>query len=105
MTTNLHAHRVGASASTNDDALTVAAAQRIQIQELGGHADFQSDGCADQAALTIEGEAYARAYLDRLHADAEQPGELTVLLLFLTGEMLNGACRLIEKALRGGRHA
>ncbi len=59
---------------------------------------------AGQAALTIEGEAYARAYLDRLHADAVQPGELAVLLSFLTGEMLHGACRLIEKALQGGRH-
>ena len=37
-----------------------------------------------QAALTIEGEAYARAYLDRLHADAAQPGELAVLMSFLT---------------------
>jgi hypothetical protein len=33
------------------------------------------------------------------------PGELAVLLSFLTGEMLHGACRLIEKALEGRGHA
>lgn len=58
---------------------------------------------AEQAALTIEGESHARAYLDRLQADVVQPGELAALLSFLTGEMLHGACRVLEKALRGGR--
>ena len=29
---------------------------------------------------------------------------LAVILAFLSGEMLNGACRVLEKALEGGRH-
>jgi hypothetical protein len=74
-------------------------------QETVDSPDFRCDGAAAQAALTVEGEAYARAYLQRLHDDMAQPGELAVLVSFLTGEMLHGACRLLEKALRGGRHA
>ena len=57
-----------------------------------------------RAALVIEGEAHARAWLDRLQADMAQPGELAALLAYLHGELLHGACKLIEKALRG-RHA
>jgi hypothetical protein len=90
--------------------------EKDDARELGGGAgfgdqrnldsgDFRCCSISPQAAMTIEGEAYARAYLDRLRADAVRPGELAVLLSFLSGEMLNGACRLIEKALRGGRHA
>ena len=75
------------------------------VQGAADSPDFRCAGMSAQAALTIEGEFYARAYLARLHADAVQPGELAVLLSFLTDEMLHGACRLIEKALRGGRHA
>lgn len=59
---------------------------------------------AGQAALTIEGEAYARAYLERLQRGTVSPDDLAVLMAFLQGEMLAGACRVIEKALRGGRH-
>lgn len=58
-----------------------------------------------QAAELIEGELYASAYLTRLQAGTAQPGELAVILAFLTGEMLHGACRLIEKALEGRHHA
>ena len=57
-----------------------------------------------QAADEMEGEAYARAWLDRLQAGIAQRGELAVILSFLTGEMLHGACRLIERVL-GVRHA
>lgn len=57
------------------------------------------------ALEVIVGEAQARAYLDRLHAEMAQPGELAVLLAYLSGEMLHGACRVIEKALEGLRHA
>lgn len=59
---------------------------------------------AEQAALIIEGEAYARAYLDRLQRGTVSPDDLAVLMAYLRGEMLAGACRVIEKALRGGRH-
>ena len=58
---------------------------------------------AQQALKTIEGEEYARAFLDRLQAGGAQPGELAVILSFLTGELLHGACRVIEKTL-GVRH-
>ncbi len=59
---------------------------------------------AGQAALTIEDEAYVRAYLDRLQSGTVSPDDLAVLMAFLSGEMLAGTCRLIEKAL-GVRHA
>lgn len=76
---------------------------RDQGQDDGG--DFQADGIAEQAALTIEGEAYALAYLERLQAGTAQPGDLATLLSFLRGAMLHGACRLIEKALECRSHA
>lgn len=60
--------------------------------------------CMSAGALqTIEGEALARAWLDRLHAEMAQPGELAALLAWLQSEALHGACRVIEKAI-GGRH-
>ena len=60
---------------------------------------------AGQALEAIEGECYARAWLDRLRAGTAQPGELAVILSFLTGNMLHGAWRLIEKALGVHHHA
>jgi hypothetical protein len=60
---------------------------------------------SDAAVQAIEGESYARAWLQRMHSGTAEPGELTVILAFLQGEMLHGACRLIEKALEGRRHA
>ena len=61
---------------------------------------------ASSTALeVIGGEAQARAYLDRLHAEMAQPGELAALLAYLSGEVLHGACRVIEKALEGLNHA
>lgn len=59
---------------------------------------------AEHAARVIEGERYARAYLGRLQGGIAQPGELSEFLSGLTGEMLDGACRVIEKCL-GGPHA
>ena len=56
-----------------------------------------------QAADVIEGESYASAWLERLHVGVAQPGELAVILSFLTGEMLHGACRVIEKVIGGAR--
>jgi len=60
---------------------------------------------AGTALLVTEGEDYARAWLQRLQAGTAQPDELAVILAFLGGEMLHGACRVIEKALGGLRHA
>ena len=56
---------------------------------------------AGTALLVIEGEGYARAWLQRLHAGTAQPDELAVILAFLGGEMLQGACRVLEQALKG----
>lgn len=67
--------------------------------------DLHALGIADQAALVIEGEAYALAYVERLDRGTVQPGELAALLSFLAGAMLHGACRVIEKALEGQRNA
>jgi hypothetical protein len=91
--------------STKDDARELGGGAGIGDQREAVGIDFRSNGLSEQAALTIEGERYATAYLARLQADASQPGELAVLMSFLTGEMLHGACRMVEKALRGGRHA
>jgi hypothetical protein len=66
--------------------------------------DAADSASASHALLWIEGEEYARAYLDRLHAGLASPGELAVIVAFLGGEMLHGACRVIEKAL-GVHHA
>lgn len=76
-----HAHGAGRCTPTSDEAPAVAAAQgfRDQPRIVGG--DFRADRIARQAADAIEGEALLR------------------------GEMLHGACRLIEKALEGRSHA
>ena len=42
--------------------------------------------------------------MDRLQRGTVSPDELAALMAFLRGEMLAGACRVIEKAL-GARHA
>jgi len=71
-----------------------------------GTADNRDSASARQsehALRVIEGEQYARAYLDRLHTGIASPGELAVIVAFLSGDMLHGACRVIEKAL-GVRH-
>lgn len=56
---------------------------------------------AEQAVLVIEGEAYALAWLQRLRTGVAAPGELAAIMGFLTEEMLQGACRVIEKAVEG----
>ena len=104
MTNHLHSHAVGAIVPASDTA-HVAIAGRAEEHQGIECQDFQAIGIAEQAALTIDGEDYARAWLDRVCAGTAQPGELAVILAFLHGEMLNGACRLIEKALEGRHHA
>jgi hypothetical protein len=91
--------------STKDDARELGGGAGIEGPRKAVGSNFRSNGLSEQAALTIEGEQYADAYLARLQADAVQPGELAVLMSYLTGEMLHGACRVVEKALRGGHHA
>ena len=87
----------GKMAPAKDEARGTNAGQAGQHQQ--GHKDFPMNGAAEQAALLIEGEAYAAAYLQRLKAGTTQPGELAIILSFLSGAMLQGACRAIEKAL------
>ena len=103
MMNDLRAEGAGAIAPTTDEGPTVAAVAPQESKRFDS-ADFLAIGIAEQAALTIEGESYALAYLDRLHSGT-QPGELAVILAFLHGEMLAGACRVIEKALEGRHHA
>ena len=88
----------------NDEGPTVAAVALQESKQVEG-LDFQCDGIALQAVLSIEGEEYAGAYIERLHAGMAQPGELAVLMSFLTGDLLYGACVLIEKALEGRHRA
>lgn len=73
-------------------------------QDENEHHDFRDAPHVTQALRVIEGEAYAAAYLQRLQAGTAQPDELALVLSFLTGDMLRGACRVVEKAL-GVRHA
>lgn len=96
---------IGRSPPQKDESPRLAGTERFRDQEAADSADCATRSPSEQAASAIEGEAYACAFLDRMHADVAQPGELAALPSFLDGEMLNGACRLIEKRLRGGCHA
>jgi hypothetical protein len=57
---------------------------------------------ADPAARAIEGEQRARDRLDRMHLGMAQPDELAVIVAYLYGELLQGFCRLVQKALERG---
>ena len=87
---------------TSDDAPAVSAAEapRAEQNEIP---DFQCSGIALQAALRVEGESYAAAYIERLGTGMAQPGDLAGLLAFMSGELMHGFCRHIEKALEA-RH-
>jgi hypothetical protein len=54
---------------------------------------------ANAAALRLEGEQYAAAFLEHLMAGTETPDELALLTAFLDGEMRIGFCRVIQKAM------
>lgn len=109
---------MGAHRNVSASAQCLAASDRPpcdEAREVGGdagsgdqHSFDSGDLCCSsmsaEAALTIKGEAYAHACLDRLQRDTVSPDDLAVLMAFLRGEMLAGACRVIEKAL-GVRHA
>ena len=102
MTTTIHAVQAGAGTPESDKARG-ANAGHVGEQGQGTSPDSHATGAADQALLIVEGEDYARQYLERLRAGTSQPGELAVIVAFLQGgPMLRGACRAIEKAL-GGR--
>jgi hypothetical protein len=51
----------------------------------------------------IEGEAKARAYIERLQSQQADPDELALIVAKLYGATLRGFCRAIAKAL-GARH-
>ena len=105
----MHNTCMGASApgltSPSKDEAPGVMAEGFRDQGQDDRADFHAPGIANQASLVIEGEAYALAYIERLDRGTAQPGELAVLLSVLAGEMRHGACRVIEKALEGQRHA
>ena len=68
-------------------------------------ADVIDTGANSATALRIiDGNNKAAQYLARLQAQQADPDELAALLASLHGELLHGACKLIEKSLRG-RHA
>ena len=105
MTYSQHARGAGSATPESGEAPSRdESAQGFREQAHDVSPDFRGEGCARQAAHVIEGEARARVFLARLHDDTAQPGELAALLSGLRGELLHGACRLIEKTLRG-RHA
>lgn len=80
----------------NDEGQTVLPAAP---QDECEHGDSPEAPHVTQALRVIEGQAYAKAYLQRLDDGTAQPYELALVLSFLTGDMLRGACRVIEKAL------
>lgn len=92
------------SRAAKDEPPAVAGARDYREEGTADGADFHSGSLSAQAAQIIEGESYARVYLDRLQRGTVSPDDLAVLMAFLRGEMLAGACRAIEKAL-GERHA
>lgn len=64
------------------------------------NANSAACGMSAQAALIVEGEGYAAAFLQRLRDGASQPGDLATLVEFLDGgPVLDGFCGVIEKAL------
>lgn len=97
------ARAAGAIPPTRDEGPTVEAVATMEITRDAG-SESQAERNADQAPLWMEGELYGDAWLQRMQAGYAEPGELAVLVTFLTDEMLRGACRAIEKAL-GLRHA
>lgn len=56
-------------------------------------------GMSAQAALIVEGQSYAAAFLQRLRDGVSQPGDLVTLVEFLDGAVLDGFCRALEQAL------
>lgn len=73
--------------------------QATKHRKRSGNLDARGTSHIGQALEVIEGEAYARAFLQRLRAGTSAAGELAVILDFLQGDMLRGACRVIEKEL------
>ena len=104
MQSHQHAHGAGRCTPSNETT-RARNAGRIEDQHQQDSVNFRADGIARQAADVIEGEAYALAYLERLQRGTVSPDDLAAVMAFLRGEMLDGACRVIEKALRGGHHA
>ena len=104
MTSDLHAHRASASPPANDEGPTVAA---VAPQESKRNESPDSDGAglADQGALTMAGERWARFCLARLQGGIARPGELAAVLVYLRCELVHRFCRAIEKALEGRHHA
>ena len=98
-----HVHADMATA-VSDDAPAVSAAEASGQSKQDETPDFQCGGIALQAALRVEGESYAVAYIERLGTGMAQPGDLAALLAFMSGELMHGFCRRIEKALEA-RHA
>jgi hypothetical protein len=88
---------VGAGLIANEEGPTVAAAVPLHSNQ-NENPDCH-DAVHSEQALHSEGADYARAWLDRLSLGTAQPGELSTIVSFLNGEMLAGACDVIEQAV------
>jgi hypothetical protein len=97
MSSTLNAVAAGAALPTNEEGPTFAASAPRQNNR------NESPDCHDavhaEQALHSEGADYARAWLDRLNLGTARPGELSTIVSFLDGEMLAGACDVIEQAV------
>lgn len=60
-----------------------------------------TDTSTDAATMADEGAGYAAALLERIAQGTAGPGELASLMQFLhSGDLLHGACVVMNEALR-----
>ncbi len=103
MSSTRKAVAAGAVLPTNDEGPTFAASAPLQCNR------SEKLNCRVVSRtgqdLRSEGADYARAWLDRLNLGTARPGELSTIVAVLDGgEMLAGACDVIERAV-GVHHA
>lgn len=84
----------------NDEGPTVATVAPQEIQQPNAR-HFPGARQSGQALRVIQGEAQARQYLARLHAQQADPDELALIVAALYGATLRGFCRVIVKAMGG----
>lgn len=102
MSPNHQSRGPGESPPTSDKA-DGANVGRVGEQCRNESSNSRSAAYSEQALQVIEGEAKARAYIERLQSQQADPDELALIVAKLYGATLRGFCRAIAKAL-GARH-
>lgn len=104
MTQILHPRAAGESAPIGNEGMPEAAAVPFESEQEYG-SGLRRPAHATHALFVICGEARAEQYLARLRAQQAEPDELALTVSMLHGAALRGFCRVIDKAMRGQRHA